>query len=188
LEAAASTVCRAHNGIAERPLDVRRRGHSHPIAGRRSLRSNIILAAARPVPGSSSSHGIYRSTDGGTTWTNTLNVQFAFTVFFHPTARNVAFAAGSGGIYKSIDGGATWSPLNGTAPNAITVPKTLGFNLALVSSSPNTKYAGNVSGQETYRGVDGGKSWVRRADPPVKECGGARVPAAWANAPARRAK
>lgn len=56
--------------------------------------------------------GVYKSTDGGTTWSASNSGMGNKTVsmmLLHPTNSNIILAATSGGIYKSTDGGASWS-------------------------------------------------------------------------------
>src|SRR5262249_16468950 len=85
--------------------------------------SQILLAAVWRWP--SNLAGIYRSTDGGVSWTQKLSGANGTSVFFNPQNPNIAYAAladyytnAANGIYKSIDGGLTWTPDNGTT-NAI---------------------------------------------------------------------
>jgi photosystem II stability/assembly factor-like uncharacterized protein len=107
----------------------------HPTNGQ------IVLAAVS-LPGAD---GIYRSTDGGATWTATglSGSRLSGTgVVFDPTNGNNAFAAignafgnTSNGIYKSTDGGVTW-----TGP-AQTNPPPGRVTIAIAPSSPTTLYA-----------------------------------------------
>jgi photosystem II stability/assembly factor-like uncharacterized protein len=66
--------------------------------------------------------GFYYSTDGGVSWTNTLQGSPRDLVR-HPTEPQTLFIAmqnafpGNAGVYKSIDGGLTWNPIY-TAPVA----------------------------------------------------------------------
>jgi hypothetical protein len=63
--------------------------------------------------------GIFKSTDGGESWTGInnglrVNPQTGFphyvkSIAVHPTNSNMVFAATGSGLYKSADGGASWS-------------------------------------------------------------------------------
>src|SRR5262249_2210977 len=57
--------------------------------------------------------GVYRSTDGGTTWTVLATGPFVGVGFFDlvidPSKPKVMYAATTGGFYASINGGTTWT-------------------------------------------------------------------------------
>ncbi|MFY9233719.1 MAG: hypothetical protein WAO58_04580 [Fimbriimonadaceae bacterium] len=57
-------------------------------------------------------YGIYKTTDGGTTWNqlaSTADWDFVNRLAIHPTNGNIIWAATNTGIYKSLDGGSTWT-------------------------------------------------------------------------------
>jgi hypothetical protein len=75
--------------------------------------------------------GIWKTTDGGVTWTNTtstVNYWYSWTdVAIDPTDPSTLYAAlaypggdSSNGVYKSTDGGATWSLVFGAPPRTNT--------------------------------------------------------------------
>jgi photosystem II stability/assembly factor-like uncharacterized protein len=56
--------------------------------------------------------GVYKSTNGGTSWVQINNTMGNVTVgdmIMHPSDPDIILAATSGGIYKTTDGGNTWS-------------------------------------------------------------------------------
>ena len=69
------------------------------------------------------SHGLYRSIDGGDSWTitnfNPLNIDFGglgsnfkiYEIRYHPRVPNLIFIGTSKGIYRSDDNLVTWTPL-----------------------------------------------------------------------------
>ncbi len=71
--------------------------------------------------GNSISHGIYRSTDGGSTWSlSTFNpgtigwgglggYGFIYKILYHPSIPDLVFIGTSEGIYRSTDNLATWT-------------------------------------------------------------------------------
>src|SRR5690606_19923706 len=60
--------------------------------------------------GAQASGGVYRTIDGGHSWTRTLNMNTSMDVRFDPADPEIAYAAVNGrGLYKSKDGGATWT-------------------------------------------------------------------------------
>ena len=62
--------------------------------------------------------GIFKSTDGGQTWSNIsyglrINKDTSFpyyvkSIAVHPTNPDILFVATGSGLYQSIDGGANW--------------------------------------------------------------------------------
>ncbi len=91
----------------------------HPTNG------SIVLAAVS-IYYSGSTAGIYRSTDGGSSWTTVLTGSSGTQVFFDPTNGNIAYAAlgapgnyASNGVYKSADAGVTWTRINGSGLNVL---------------------------------------------------------------------
>lgn len=63
----------------------------------------------------SNGYGIYKSTDGGVTWsalTSSIGTKLVIDIEMDPLDHNVLVAATNNGIYKSIDGGVIWSLKN----------------------------------------------------------------------------
>ncbi len=116
----------------------------------------VIIAALGHAYGPQTERGIYRTTDGGTTWNRVLFVNDstgAIDVVMKPDDPNVLFAAmwqvqmrtwnrtsgGSGSsIWKSTDGGATWSRLVG---NGLPTRPFGKVGLAITPANPDRVYA-----------------------------------------------
>ncbi|HEY2714089.1 MAG TPA: hypothetical protein VGI60_16375 [Chthoniobacterales bacterium] len=124
--------------------------------------------------------GIYRSTDGGTTWTR-VGLKHSGAIgrlMVDPTNSQHIFAAAAGplyshggdrGVYESIDGGTTW-----TRKLAGDNDTTGAVDLAIDPTNPNRVYAamwdhlrepdlrtyGGV-GSGVFRSIDGGTTWTR---------------------------
>jgi photosystem II stability/assembly factor-like uncharacterized protein len=116
----------------------------------------VFVAAVGALYGPNQERGVYRTTDGGRTWSRTLFVDEntgANNIVIVPSNPNVVFASmyerrrtawgynGGGpgsGIWKSTDGGATWTRLKGNG-----LPGAMMGRIALdVSrSNPNVVYA-----------------------------------------------
>ena len=123
--------------------------------------------------------GVYRSTDGGHTWTNmglrdTLHIG---RIVIHPTDPNIVYVSAMGhewgtnkerGIFKTTDGGKTW-----TASLQVD-DHTGGSDLVMDPSDPNSlyagmydrlrtpwKYSGNGPGSAIYKTTDAGKIWKK---------------------------
>ena len=120
------------------------------------------------------SGGVYRSTDGGTTWTQVLakNGWDATAIIFDHTNGNLAYAGlYGGGVYKSTDAGKTWNPANGTGSGALPTANVGRMALAMAASNTSILYAAiadtsnsNLLGM--YKTVDGGASWTLLTNTP----------------------
>ena len=108
------------------------------------------------VPGA----GIFRSDDGGTTWsnlasTNTNNFRWVNRLAVDPNTSGVVYAAavgsgGSGAIYKTTDGGATWTNVKNTFGSA--------FDVKTHPSISGRVLAASNGG--VYLSTDGGATWT----------------------------
>ena len=154
--------------------------------------SKIVLASITPPGSGANMAGIYRSTDGGATWTETFSANFVSQVFFHPTDGNTAYATSGNdtahtppknGFFRSTDGGVTWNPMNGTDANALPIATAFFFRLAVSASSPLTMY-GSLAGPNPtglvglYKSTDGGSTWNRLSSAPnycTVQCGYSNV-------------
>jgi hypothetical protein len=135
-----------------------------------------VALAALTFPGSAgcenaSFSGIYRTSDGGTSWTPVLTGAAGTSVLFNPSNGNIAYAALgdfagslSNGVYVSKDGGATWSGDNGSSSNSLFVSGWI--TLAIAPSNPQVLYAGltdYTTGSGNFGGLfvtgDGGANW-----------------------------
>jgi uncharacterized protein YcfJ len=67
------------------------------------------------------SNGIYRTTNGGTSWTQVQSGSFK-DLKFHPTNASIVYAS-SDSFYKSTDGGATWTNITSGLPSASNVSR-----------------------------------------------------------------
>jgi photosystem II stability/assembly factor-like uncharacterized protein len=101
------------------------------------------------------SGGFYRTTDGGSTWTEVGGSTITRTVIavaIHPTNPNIVLAGTSGGgLYRSTDGGNSW-----TLVSAELADSTF-FSVAFAPSNPNIAYAGGYNW--VYISTDGGQTW-----------------------------
>jgi hypothetical protein len=96
--------------------------------------------------------GIYRSVDGGATWTkrHTTHVR---AIAVHPDDGNTILVGTQGsGVFRSIDGGESWSTSNGGLGNPYVK------SVAFAASSPDLVFAATEDGIDMSR--DGGVSWT----------------------------
>jgi photosystem II stability/assembly factor-like uncharacterized protein len=110
--------------------------------------------------------GIYRSHDGGGSWTNVLMNQMGVQVTYMPGDTSVLLAScgNSGtagtGIYRSADGGTTWNNSSAGIPSGLTGK--IHFDIAY--ASPNiviASVADQLTGRGLYRSVDLGNTWTQ---------------------------
>ncbi|MEM7552266.1 MAG: glycosyl hydrolase [Bacteroidota bacterium] len=139
----------------------------------------IYVAAIGPLWSSGGDRGVYQSTDGGETWTNTLSIDEhtgVNDIVMHPENPNILYASAyqrrrhvftylGGGpestIYKTEDGGKTWNKANEGLPK-VDIGR---IGLAFAPSNPNTLYAIVEAAQNKgglYRSTDQGASWQKR--------------------------
>lgn len=139
--------------------------------------SSVVLAAAGCCsPGPS---GVYRSADGGQTWTQVLNVSGsqAYDVIFDPNTPATAYASvDSRGVYKSTNNGVTWSPANGSGGSALPLSGNGRFALAMDPNATTTLWVAIASNTNNslaglYKTVDGGSTWTNLPNAP-SFCGG----------------
>jgi photosystem II stability/assembly factor-like uncharacterized protein len=140
--------------------------------------SNVVLVAAMGNPyADSPDRGVFRTTDGGQTWSKVLYVDAATGVAdiaMDPKDPQVLYAAAyhfrrspwhfsdggpEDGIYKSVDGGETWSRLTGHGLPKGPVGR---IGLAVAPSAPNIVYAVMGTNNEgvLWRSDDAGAHWT----------------------------
>jgi len=139
----------------------------------------VYVAAQGPLWGPGGDRGLYKTTDGGKTWTNILKISDntgVTDIVMDPSNPDVLLASAwqrrrhvytliDGGpesaLYRSTDAGATWSKVAGGLP-AGDVGR---IGLAVTPADPNVVFA-IVEGSEKRGGIfrsgDKGVSWERR--------------------------
>jgi len=144
----------------------------------------IFVAAQGPLWAEGGDRGLFKSTDGGETWTKLLSgekyagvndisldprnpdVMVASTWQRHRQVWGYLAGGPESALHRSTDGGKTWKKLSG-------VPEGEGrIGLARSSSHPDIVYAlveasNNRGG--VYRSSDNGVSWERRGGQPGKD-------------------
>jgi photosystem II stability/assembly factor-like uncharacterized protein len=165
---------------------------------------NRVYAAVLGHPyGPNEERGIYRSTDGGASWTKVL-YKDANTggddVVLDPANPNVVYASmwesrlgpwedgnqyegTHGGVFKSTDGGDTWKPLTKGLPDGL-----VQAHIAVSPSDENRLYAtiatakqggyASGAGLGVYRSDDAGENWYKVTDDPrpAMKIGGGDLP------------
>lgn len=143
-----------------------RNSHSYGIALQPGDPDTILLA--------SNESGMFRSTDGGATWTqaNTgLSTQELHQVTFAASNSDVAYVATHKGVYRSDDAGQTWVSRSRGLQYLFSTPIAVdprNEDIVFVGSSsevftmhPSHFNAGLHEGQGLYKSTDGGLNWFR---------------------------
>ncbi len=142
--------------------------------------NTVYVAAYGPVWSDGGDRGVYKSTDGGATWTCVKSVS-AYTgcnnlvmdprnpkvlyAAFHQRQRKVFTYIGGGpesAVYKTTDGGATWKKMEGLPSGDV---GRIGIDVSPVN--PDYVYAVVEAGDKKggiYRSVDQGASWDKMSD------------------------
>ena len=98
--------------------------------------------------------GIFKSINGGTSWStvnNGLTYRNVRGLVIDPQTSTTLYAWGAAGVFKSTNGGGSWTAINnGLVESNI-------CRLAIDSQTPSTIYAGTIHG--VYKSVNGGTSW-----------------------------
>jgi photosystem II stability/assembly factor-like uncharacterized protein len=111
---------------------------------------------ANIVYGTSQNGQMYRSTNGGNSYSNLPQAssgQWVTPFAVHPTNDSIVFV-GWTGVYKTINRGTTWTKISGTA-----IPTTLAC-LTISLSNPDYIYTSN--GTVLYVTTDGGTNWTAK--------------------------
>jgi photosystem II stability/assembly factor-like uncharacterized protein len=133
---------------------------------------NVVYAALwqtrRPPwnvypPSNGPGSGLYKSGDGGTTWTQLTNglparvgrIGLSISAAMpHRVYANVDSAAGSGGIYRSDDAGASWKRVGGEGR-----VWQRGWYFSGITADPHNADVVYVMDTATYRSTDAGKTF-----------------------------
>ena len=123
--------------------------------------------------------GVYKSIDGGRSWTNTglKDSRQIGRIIIHPENPDIVYVAALGhaygpnaerGVYRTIDGGATWKKVLDKGPDVGAI------DLAMSPTDPKTLYAAMWQARRTpwstyppeggpgsglYKTADGGETW-----------------------------
>ena len=143
--------------------------------------NSVFVAAYGPLWSAGGERGIFKSTDGGKTWKNTLAISEntgCNEVVMDPQNSAILYATAhqrrrhewtfvSGGpesaVYKSTDGGDTWNKLAGG------IPEDDKGRIGIAVSPVNPDYVyiiieGTDKSKGVYRSTDKGANWLKRGE------------------------
>jgi photosystem II stability/assembly factor-like uncharacterized protein len=141
--------------------------------------NTVYVAAQGPLWGPGGDRGLYKSSDGGKSWSKILNISEntgITDVVFDPRNPDILLAAAyqrrrhvwtliNGGpesaLYRSTDAGKTWSKITAGLPG-VDIGR---IGLAVAPSNPDVVYASVEAADGKggiFRSADGGLTWERR--------------------------
>jgi photosystem II stability/assembly factor-like uncharacterized protein len=145
----------------------------------------IFVAGAGAQFSADSARGVYRTTDGGTTWAKVLYVSdstSAIDLRINPVHPDTVYAAmwerlrsptrrkaggQTSGIYRSTDMGSTWTELTNGLPSGTNVGR---IGITICEAITNVLYATYTDSigylDAIYKTTDGGNSWAQTPDQP----------------------
>jgi hypothetical protein len=143
--------------------------------------SNTLYVTVLYGPNSNSG-GVYKSTDGGVTWTNTtasIHTGWTSDIEMDPANPSVLYAGltqdtvnpATNGLYESTNGGGTWTQLAGGRPTGSAVGDSI--RVVVAPSSPQTIYATVFESADglphRFSSTNGGAAWTALPGLPTDE-------------------
>lgn len=124
---------------------------------------NVVLAGF--APGGSSGGGLYRSSDGGATWSEVATVRGKSVFAIEFTAAGTVYIGTQDSVWRSDDGGLTW-----VAANLDIGPNDQVLTVAVAPSDASVVWVGIGAGLgaqkvNVMRSTDGGTTWTNRTPP-----------------------
>ncbi len=141
----------------------------------------VYVAALGHLWGPNKERGVFKTTDGGATWTQSLFINEdtgVSDIAIDPQSPNTLYAAAyerrrtvfgfngggpGGGLYKTVDGGAHWTKLTKGLPTTGDIGRCA---VDVYRKNPNIVYAliENMTQGGIYRSEDKGFTWTRMSD------------------------
>ncbi|KUG07502.1 T9SS type A sorting domain-containing protein [Solirubrum puertoriconensis] len=149
------------------------------VANITAVDANTAWIAAYPVAQSATAPGIYKTTNGGQSWTRQATATFTGddaypdVVHFFDANNGVAFGdpnpAGAGAqfeMYTTVDGGTTWTRLNNAPTSANAAEFGMpGTHFVLGNTIWVSTFSANNTGARLLKSTDRGLTWTASATP-----------------------
>ena len=121
--------------------------------------TTLYLSMFNPSGGSGGFIGLYKSTNGGTTWAGSASGINNPTnnVALSPLHANILYAATFGQVFKTANSGAAWSSVSSGLPGSGGGATANLTRVAINPTDDNIVYA--ATGAGVYRTANGGTSW-----------------------------
>jgi photosystem II stability/assembly factor-like uncharacterized protein len=176
-----------NNGITFQPLFTNEKVFSIGAVAVDQRDPKVVWVGTGEANNSRSSYwgdGIYKSTDGGKTWTNMglKESHHIGRIIIHPEDSNILYVAALGhlysenperGLYKTTDGGKTWEKVLDVVcrekqigvVDVVMDPKEFNTLYAATYDKVRKPYTFNLGGPGSgiYKTLDGGKTWKKLA-------------------------
>lgn len=113
--------------------------------------------------------GLYRTTNGGSTWTHLLTTATIYDIDFMPNSATMVYAAGRGGaFYRSTDGGASWNNWYDVADarasrTSIAVSPAQPYGVYMLVSNSEDKDDPKQAFNGLYYSHDNGDHWTKKS-------------------------
>ena len=170
-----------NGGKSWKNMGLRKSEHISKIIVHPSDPNTLWVAVQGPLWSAGGERGLYKTTDGGKTWANKLEINQwtgVTDLVIDPTNPNVLYAASwqrhrnvaaymGGGpgssLYKTTDGGENWFEIDNGLPDS----KMGKIGLAISPMQPNVLYAAielELRKGAVYKSSDSGGSWAKMSD------------------------
>jgi photosystem II stability/assembly factor-like uncharacterized protein len=105
--------------------------------------------------------GLFKTTNGGASWTKVITNDIMTTVNFSPSLPDTIYAGSGSAFYRSQNGGTTWtrfSQLSGTEWGPSGIRAGIPIDVTVDPDDPSALYANNYGGG-VFRSADGAATW-----------------------------
>lgn len=105
--------------------------------------------------------GLFKTSDGGSSWTKVISNENMTTVNFSPSSSDIIYAGSASTFYRSENGGTTWSRFSQAAGpqwGPLGIRAGVPIDVTVDFDNPYVLYANNYGGG-VFRSLDGAETW-----------------------------